>query len=159
MTILGSGSKCLSCHFGYLSIITLFFPSISFGSSSWAALLKIFALRQDQQGSQVISECVITSWEMLMNCEMILFYFSVCVYISIMCLFDSVISGIRELNTQTEKLNTYGRDNACWIIYRNVKDGYIICWGQHFFSKNTFEIIIVLSGKYDFTWKYSLLYS
>ena len=52
-----------------------------------------------------------------MNCEMILFYFLICVYISIMCLVDLVISSIGELNTQTEKLNTYGKEIMLTEVY------------------------------------------
>ena len=77
-----------------------------------------------------------------------------------MCLVDEVISSIGELNTQTEKLNTYGKEIMLAEVYREIlKDDYITHWGQHFFSENIFQIIIVLSEKYDFMWKYSLLYS
>ena len=45
------------------------------------------------------------------------------------------------------------------VYIEMLKDDYITYWGQHFFSENIFQIIIVLSEKYDFMWKYSLLYS
>ena len=45
------------------------------------------------------------------------------------------------------------------VYIEMLKDDYITHWGQHFFSENIFQIIIVLSEKYDFMWKYSLLYS
>ena len=44
-----------------------------------------------------------------------------------MCLVDEVISSIGELNTQTEKLNTYGKEIMLAEVYREIlKDDYII---------------------------------